>query len=83
MFPQFIDEIERFVDQHFLDQSNEEGFNIFKRDLSYLEKEITELSKNISTGQVFINKIREYQEAELNDFELEDEEDEEEDHHFN
>ena len=78
VFPFFIDEIEQFVDQHFIDDSNEEGFEIFKHDLEYLEKEITELAKNISTGQAFIHKIREIQEADLQDFEMEEEEDEDE-----
>jgi hypothetical protein len=79
VFPQFIDEIETFVDTHFIEDSNEVGFEMFKLDIKYLEQEISELAKGISTGQAFINKIREIQNAELQDFELEDEEEEDED----
>ena len=78
VFPQFIDEIERYVDQHFINTNDEQGFAVFKRDLKHLETEITELAKNISTGQAFINKIREIQDAELKDFDLEEEEEEDE-----
>ena len=78
VFPQFIDEIESFVDEHFLNDNNEEGFEVFKHDLGHLEREITELAKNISTGQAFIHKIREIQQADLNDFDLEEEEEEDE-----
>lgn len=78
VFPQFIDEIERFVDAHFIDDSNENGFEVFKHDLKYLENEIAEVAKGISTGVAFINKIRDIQQADLNDFEMEDEEEEDE-----
>jgi hypothetical protein len=83
VFPQFIDEVEHYVDQHFIDSNDELGFAVFKRDLKYLETEINELAKNISTGQAFINKIRDIQDADLKDFDLEEEEeeDEDEDHH--
>lgn len=79
VFPQFIDEIEHYVDQHFINANDEKGFAVFKRDLKHLETEITELAKNISTGQAFINKIREIQDADLKDFDLEEEEEEDED----
>ncbi|CAI2381418.1 unnamed protein product [Moneuplotes crassus] len=78
VFPTFIDEIDSFVDEHFINDHNEEGFTIFKHDLGFLEKEITDLAKNISTGQAFIHRIGEIQGAELNDFDLESEEEEEE-----
>ena len=81
VFPQFLDEIDKFIDINFIENNNEEGLNIFKKDLSFLEKEIKELTQGISTGIGFINRIRDIQEARIEDFQMEEEEDEEEDDH--
>ena len=78
VFPQFIDEIEDFLQRNFIEEEKEEGFKVFKKDLEYLEREISDLAKGISTGQAFINKIRGIQEAELHEFEMEEEEEEDE-----
>lgn len=79
VFPQFLDEIDKFIDTNFIENNNEAGLNIFKKDLNYLENEIKHLTQGISTGIGFINRLRDIQEAGIDDFQLEEEEDEEDD----
>ena len=79
VFPQFLDEIDKFIDTNFIENNNEAGLNIFKKDLNYLENEIKHLTQGISTGIGFINRLRDIQEAGIDDFQMEEEEDEEED----
>lgn len=74
VFPNFIDEIGELVNG-----LNEESFEWFKHDLKFLEKDTSDLASGVSTGVAFMNRIKELQDATIEDLVyMEEEEDEDE-----
>jgi hypothetical protein len=73
VFPIFIDEIDDFISN-----IDEQGFEWLKNDLKHLENETKTLVTDISTGVAFIGKIRELQQASIEDLVYEEEEEDEE-----